>query len=235
MNGKCLSFHLFKRVEKKNLLSRMRETLLSPSIFSFSSSSVASSSSSSSITPYDLGSDTTGSYSSQSSLTEELFTTVPPRWTFQEFSDVSAFINSYIDNTGTFDETSETALKIKQCHSVIIVEDVHFGYARLSDKDTTFTPDRLVVAALIVSNENAVSAYGINNISLNETFENPVKKIMVDAMIFNESIKSSKRRVLAMIIIHHLVQLCKANEIVSVNACSNSESYQYFLDSGFSC
>jgi hypothetical protein len=226
MNGKCLSFHLFKRVDKKPLLKRLCDYCPSPlSVFSSSSSSVFDSISSSK--------DTTSSISTTSSLTEELFTTVPPRWTFQEFNDIPTFIQDYIDNTGTITEGSKTALMIQQCHSVIIVEDVHFGYSRLPDDVKTFTPDRMVVAAIIVSNENTVLSYGINNTSLNEAFENPVKKILVDAMIFNESIKNSKRRVLAMIIIHHLVQLCKSNEIASINASSNDETFQYFLDSGF--
>jgi hypothetical protein len=167
-------------------------------------------------------------------LMEELFTTAPPRWTFQEFSDISEFIKNYIDNTGTFDENSKTALLLKQCHSVIIIQDVHFGYSRLPDEVQTFTPDRLVVAAIILSNENTALSYGLNNLSLNDTFDFPAKKILVDSMIFNESIKASKRRVLAMIIIHHLVQLCKTNSVASINASSNDETYQYFLDSGFS-
>lgn len=240
MNGKSLSFHLFKRVEKKNFLTRIRDycpSTLSPrSFFSSSSSSSSSITLSENPHPYDsfsipsgkVSNETTGSISKESSLTEELFTTVPMRWTFQNFTDVSAFIQDNIDNTGTFDETSKTALMIQQCHSVIVVEDAYY----YSEDIKSLSPDRLVVAAVIVSNENALSEY--NNISLNEAFENPVKKVMVDAMIFNDSIKISKRRILAMIIIHHLVQLCKVNEIASINASSNDETFQYFLDSGFS-
>lgn len=234
-NGKCLSFHLFKRVEKKNLLTRLKEYCPSPlssSIFSFSSSS----SSSTAITPYDslTSSNDTSSVSTLSSLTEDLFLNVPEKWTIQEFNDVSAFIHDYIDNTGTFDETSKTGLMLKHCNSVIIVEDSNYKYSKIQDEIESFTPERLVIAAIIISNENIVSSYKLNNTSLNDTFETPLKKILVDSMIFNESVKSSKRRILAMIIIHHIFQLCKVNEITSINASSNDETYQYFLDSGFS-
>ena len=223
MNGKCLSFHLFKRVEKKSrsvssdLVSSMRNgvTRLREFCTSSDSSSVVSSYSMSSM--------------------EELFTTAPPRWTFQEFSDISEFIRNYIDNSGTFNENSKTALLLQQCHYVIIIQDVHFGYSRIPDEVQTFTPDRLVVAAIILSNENTALSYGLNNLLLNDTFDFPAKRILVDSMIFNERIKASKRRVLAIIIIHHLVQLCKTNDVASINASSNDETYQYFLDSGFSC
>lgn len=246
MNGRCLSFHLFKRVEKKNLLSRIRDYCPSPlsplsssSIFSFPSSSSSSSSiffpskSTSTIIPYDSISSSSETSTTNSSLTnEELFIHIPSRWTVQEFNDVSAFIREYINNTGTFDETSKTARMIQECHSVIIIEEAK--KSDITGNVKTLTPERLVVAAVIISNENELMTYGPNNLSLNEPFENPVKKILVDSIIFNDNVKASKRQVLAMIIIHHLVQLCKMNEITFINAMTNDDTYQYFLDSGFS-
>jgi len=214
MKAKYLSFHLFKRVEKKGILSRLRDFCSTPTVFSSSSSS--------SLVSPRVSNDTTGG----------LFTVVPPYWSYHEFSDVKSFINDYIDNTGTFDENSKTGVMIKNCDSVIIIEDSNYNYLQFYDNVEDITTDRIVVAAIIISNQNPTC--GLHNLSLNESFENPVTKIMVDDLIFNESVKSNKRRGLAMIIIHHLIKLCKVNEIASIDALLNDETLQYFLDSGFS-
>lgn len=246
MSEKCLSFHLFKRVEKKTVLTKIREYCVLPlstsPVFSFSPSHFSSNplslktglGSNTPVVPYDNVCFSKSQKITTGSVKKELFTSVPPNWTFQEFNDIPAFINDYIDNTGSFDETSKLALLIKQCHSVIVIEDVNNGRIRVSKDFTKLVPDRMVVAAIILSNENDVSSYGINSLSLNETFETPSKKLLVDALLFNENIKASKKRVLAMIIIHHLVQLCKTNGIISIDASSNEDTLQFFMDSGFS-
>lgn len=234
MNGKCLTFHLFKRVEKKSRLGQLRNLCSPASLFSSSSSSYLIKNSSTT-TGGSIASSLSSSISSNTSVssTDELFSSVPPRWTVEEFDDVPKFIHDYIDNTGKLEEDSKTVLMIKQCHSVVVVEDVNLGYSRSVDSDHPFHSDRLVVSAIILSNENEAATYGINIISMNEEFIIPRKKVLVDALLFNEVVKHSKRRVLAMIIIHHLVQLCKLNEISHVNASSNDDNFQYFLDSGF--